>query len=558
MVKLSKAAPIAAALVVWLNPFASAEQRPLFAPENEGSEALKQIAIIGAGSAGASAAYYLNKYSTNNLNITIFEQSSYIGGRSITVDAFDDPTLPIELGASIFVKVNRNLVSAAERFNLVTRQAFNLRPKHSSYDVGIWNGQDFVYKQARGSSWWTDVTKLIWQYGLAPIRTQRLMKKAVGQFLQMYDKPHFPFADLSEAVANVGLLGFTSSTGRQVLDVNNIGSKFSNEIIQSATRVNYGQNLNQIHGLETMVCMATDGAMSIEGGNWQIFDRMAHASGARLRLNTTVSGIQRHDDKTYTLTYSSSYLDSDPSSANFDIVILAAPFHSSDLSIAPPLPSLPDKIPYVTLHVTLLTSPHRLAPSFFSLSDELDVPETILTTLSPETSPPANTNSSQAVGPTPFWSISTLASIPRSSPNEDTQNHYIYKIFSPSPLNSTFISSLLDFPLNPDPTTAADTDDIPLTSISKEHISWLHTKTWQAYPFEFPRVTFDKLLLDDHMLYYTGGIEPFISAMEASSLMGRNVAALIARKYKEEWYDEYEGGCATNKILREEKVKWEL
>ena len=507
--------------------------------------------VAGAGSAGTSTAYYLHRYASENLSTTIFESSSHIGGRSTTVNAFDDPLYPVELGASIFVKANRNLVSAAERFNLITDEAFGDRPKHSSYDLGIWNGKEFVYTQSRGSSWWADVAKLIWQYGVAPIQTQRLMKSTVGKFLKLYDKPYFPFRDLSREVQDLGLVDFTSHTGEQVLESRWISQKFATEIIQSATRVNYGQNLNLIHGLETMVCMATDGAMSVKGGNWQIFDRMARTSGANLRLNTTVSGITRHDDRTYTVEYRrSSDLSSEPQSDDFDAVILAAPYHSSNISVNPNLSSPPDKILYVDLHVTLLASPHRLSPLFFSLSDVSEVPEVILTTLPPGMKPAPTTNNTQTVGPSPFWSISTLGVVQRADSGEDLQNHYVYKIFSPEPVNSTLLSTLLSFELS------SSEHDLPLTSIPKENVSWLYTKAWQSYPFEFPRVTFENIQLDDYMFYYTAGIESFISTMETSSLMGRNVAALIARDWEEEpFWDE---DCGNPAIARDEARKWEL
>ena len=52
------------------------------------------------------------------MNITVFERSSYIGGRSTTVNAYDDPAHPVELGASIFVSVNEILMNATKEFGL--------------------------------------------------------------------------------------------------------------------------------------------------------------------------------------------------------------------------------------------------------------------------------------------------------------------------------------------------------------------------------------------------------------------------------------------------------
>jgi len=63
-----------------------------------------------------------------------------------------------------------------------------------------------------------------------------------------------------------------------------------------------------------------------------------------------------------------------------------------------------------------------------------------------------------------------------------------------------------------------------------DDISWVYRKLWQSYPYEFPRVTFEELRLDEN-LWYTSGIESFISTMETSALMGKNVARLVV----DEW-----------------------
>lgn len=499
---------------------------------------------IGAGSAGSSTAYYLKERSLVPIDITVFESSDYVGGRSTTVNAFNDPSYPAELGGSIFVRVNKNLVSAAKKFGLIHSKAFNERPQESKYDLGVWTGTEMIFTQATDTSWWSDVAKLVWRYGLAPILTQRLTTSTVEKFLKMYDGPYFPFRDLSETVQAIGLLDFTGHTGQQVLEKAGINQKFSTEIIQSSTRVNYGQNLGVIHGLETLVCMATDGAMSIKGGNWQIFDQMIRASGANLRLNTTVSSIDRHEDGHYSVRYrhASSEAESTSDFANFDAVVLAAPYHSSGLegSINPSLTNPPDKIPYVTLHVTLLTSPHKLSPTYFNVQNTDEVPEMVITTL--PSGLELGSDKDHAVGPSVFWSVSTLAAIPREDESGRRTTHYLYKIFSPQAANSTLISQLLG--LDTDTSTGSSISDL-----SPRDVSWSYVKTWQSYPFELPRVTFESLNLDDHHLYYTSAIEPFISTMETSSLMGSNIAALIA----DEWYRDSIGSrhfCSASKLLK--------
>lgn len=80
--------------------------------------------------------------------------------------------------------------------------------------------------------WW-EKAKLLWRYGLAPIRTNRLMKSTVAKFLKMYEEPVFPWRSLSEVVAEMGLVEATGVTGEQYLKENGIGELFGREVIQA-------------------------------------------------------------------------------------------------------------------------------------------------------------------------------------------------------------------------------------------------------------------------------------------------------------------------------------
>jgi prenylcysteine oxidase/farnesylcysteine lyase len=177
---------------------------------------------VGAGAAGSSAAYHLQKFAKRDgvdINITIFEKSSYVGGRSTTVNAYDDPSYPVELGASIFVEINKILKNATTEFDLEIKVG---SAGDEPETLGIWNGEKFVFTQKDGGWAWWDITKLIWKYGLAPIRTQRLVKATVGKFLKMYDPPFFPFRSLSNRAEDLELLPYTGVTGEQLLTANNV------------------------------------------------------------------------------------------------------------------------------------------------------------------------------------------------------------------------------------------------------------------------------------------------------------------------------------------------
>lgn len=461
------------------------------------------------------------------VEIVAFEKSSYIGGRSTTVDAYDDPSLPIELGASIFVGVNYNLVNATQELNLtVSSNSETARiAGDDKVDVlGVFNGQKLIFQVPEGK-WWS-LARIIFRYGpFAPWRTKKLTEATVGKFLNLYNAPYFPFKSLSQAVEDVGLLEATGNTGEQFLKANGIEGRFPSELIQASTRVNYGQNLGLIHGLETMVCMAAEGAMSIEGGNWKIFAGMLNASSTSTRISTTVTAITKNADNEWVVSWKPQG-SRHATSEIFDSVIIAAPYQQTDIKVTPELEKTPDVIPYVTLHVTLFSSSLRLDPTVFGLAAGTKTPAVILTTLNATEN--ADETVRRATGPASagsagFFSVSTLRTTERPEGKE-----YIYKVFSPSEFTDADINRII-----------GATEDTAVT--------WKLRKEWLSYPYEYPRVTFEESKLAEN-LWYTAGMESFISTMETNSLMGKNIAKLVV----EEW--EAEKAAADAKVVESHQI----
>lgn len=177
---------------------------------------------VGAGAAGSSAAYHLQQYAEQegiSVNITIFEKTHRIGGRTLTVDAYDDPAQPIELGASIFVTINRILHDASAEFNLPVSEPHQLEKGDIT---AIWDGHEFVYQSAEGTGWWWDAAKLWWKYGLAPYKAVKLVKTVVGTFLKLYEAPYFPYRSLTQRAYELGLEKITGITGEQFLAESNV------------------------------------------------------------------------------------------------------------------------------------------------------------------------------------------------------------------------------------------------------------------------------------------------------------------------------------------------
>lgn len=134
------------------------------------------------------------------------------------MNAYDDPLEPVELGGSIFVDVNTILKNASETLGLKIRRS----ETRAGDLLGIWNGAEFVYTSKDDGWQWWDIAKLIWKYGLSPIRTHRLMKSTIGKFMKLYEPPFFPFRSLSERAMELDLTSITSKTGEQLLEENSV------------------------------------------------------------------------------------------------------------------------------------------------------------------------------------------------------------------------------------------------------------------------------------------------------------------------------------------------
>ncbi|KAK4196012.1 putative prenylcysteine oxidase [Triangularia verruculosa] len=516
---LSRASTVLATALSLANALPSQEPPP--------KQPTQQIAIIGAGAAGSSAAYYLQEYAKQHellgisVNITLFEKTHRIGGRTLTINAYDDPSQPIELGASIFIEKNHILYGALQKFNLSKR----IPDEDSDPKLGIWDGDEFVFTVSERDSFWWTALKVIYKYGImAPRRTQQLMESTINNFLKLYEQPNFPFRSLTQRAYELGLVDVTGVTGEQLLKANNIDDLYAHDIIQASTRVNYASNLVRIHGLDTMVSMAPEGAMAVQGGNWQIFHKMAEASGATILLNTSVTSIgfssepnYYSGDRKYVLrartTASASTDDEYP--VTFDNVIIANPYQFSKISAEEGvIQQHIDEIPYVQLHVTIFASPYQYSPAFFGLTDSKDVPGGVLTTLAKSDGPTSGVNGAGKAG---FFSVTTL----RTAINPTTQKReFIYKIFSPEKVTPDFLTRLFGVEV-PDSFTAK-----PDEKESRSPITWYHPHVFYSYPQALPRVTFQDPIIGPG-LFYTSGIDSFISTMETNALMGKNVAALL-------------------------------
>ena len=467
---------------------------------------------IGAGPAGSSSAYHLREFAANKVNveITIFEQADRVGGRAKLAHVDDELVDNFEVGASTFSKEDRLLMSMMEVFDLE-----EAAQNQDNTDIGIWDGSRLVFYQRWQSGVWWNRAKFIWKYGLAPLRTQALSKRVIGELRANFEINNCSLDLHSNTAPHANIVDAISTTAEAYLEKHNILPPYSTEIIQASTRKRYAQNLATLHGLAAMMAVNTESTTSVKGGNRRLFEKMVNGSKAHLNLKASVTQITRHDNGTFSVKWKSPGTKAvaiEHHVADFDAVIVAVPAPSTSLDIQPPPDTLPREPHYVTRHVTQFVTPKLLNPALFALPMDAYPPNDLRTTL----------NASDASDPGVFQ-ITVPQFVFRPSYWEMIVER-VYKVITPSRLNDTMIAHLLGVP-HEDGTPLRDSD-----------VHWVHRQPWpQAYPQLPPKTEFHPIS-PARNLYFSSEIESIESSMEMSNLMGRNIARLVFQ----DWMDGYD------------------
>lgn len=463
------------------------------------------VAIIGAGASGSSAAFWIGIARARlglDIDVDVYEAQDYVGGRSTTVYPYGNKSLePVELGASVYVQANKNMWRATDEFNL-TR--FDFEDDGADDDaVGIWDGETFPFTMNGGGRFggWLDTARLIWRYGwTSPMRARNIVGDMIKSIVTLYKKDTPVWSDYAQLATNLKWSSILSRTTAEYFEVSGVSPMFTREMIEAATRVNYGQNVDKIHGLEGAVSMAANGVSSVKGGNWQVFSNFLNASGASVYLNTNVKFITKKPGKNWVVETSNG------KAKEYKNVIIAAPFHQTGITLYSPTLDKKEKIlqhippqPYVHLHVTLLSTTAKHPNSeYFNLPANQKVPTTVLTTYDAVRS---------RNGKEPEFNSLSYHGLVRK-PEEGVETEYLVKIFSQQEISDEWLANMFS-----------------------GKVGWVHRKLWQSYPILPPTTSFPSVILDDG-LYYVNAMEPFISTMETMTIASRNVVdLLLGREY---------------------------
>ncbi len=221
-----------------------------------------RIGIIGSGIAGSSAAYFVRQDFGQRAEIVVFEKAPHVGGRIREMEIADEQ---VELGASIFLPINRYLVS------FVTLLGLHPRQTNKTTTFGIWNGTSFDLKSPHSSI--LARVKMMLRYGLAPLHLQRLVKDSLKHWLTIYERQDlgWGFETSEELLKAMDLYPLTQQSSYDFFRTNGISERFLLEFINGVSRNHYGQDasINAIVNLASLsaTVMTEDSLLSVHEGN---------------------------------------------------------------------------------------------------------------------------------------------------------------------------------------------------------------------------------------------------------------------------------------------------
>ncbi|XP_050181808.1 prenylcysteine oxidase 1 isoform X1 [Myiozetetes cayanensis] len=454
-------------------------------------DAPARIAVVGGGIGGSAAAYFLRQKFGQSVRLDVLEKAA-VGGR---LDTLDVEGAAYEAGGSIIHPLNLHMKHFVKELGL------SAVPAQGSL-AGVYNGEEFVFEE---SSWYIiNLLKLLWHYGLNPLRMSMWVEDILDKFMRIYryQMHDYAFSSNEQLLHALGGNDFTRMLNQSIdeaMQRAGFSHKFINEVVCPVMRVYYGQgvNINAFVGAVSLAGVQSS-VWAVKGGNKLVCPGLLYASKADVIPGTVVSiepKIRPRPSgdpvKLYQVTYNTS---SGLTGDTYDMVIIAAPLGRSMANITfknfdPPIPEFPN--PY---HQTVTTLVHgRLNTSFFGYQDPQAFHlRDIFTTENPK----LFINSVGVVYP--VGDAVGDGKLPLESA--------IWKIFSNEVLTKEQLSLLF-----------SSYDSVKV-------------KSWLAYPQYSTPEKCPPIILHDHV-YYLNGLERAASAMEMSAIAAKNAALLAFHRW---------------------------
>ncbi len=271
------------------------------------------LAVIGAGIGGCSAAYFARKYLPHS-KVTVYEMENRIGGRVFTVNVGETKR---ELGAVFFNSTNKTVC------DLVKEMGLKLKKLDKSMDIAVWNGTEIIFKSSQPMFY--NMLKLFTNYKLSVPKLLLTLREANGKIKKMYkkEKP----TEFWELFESIGLDKWYKMSFDQILVEMGIDRKVIDELITPITRIIYSQNaeLGGFAGLSSLLGVYGKSVYMLKDGNKVLPRKLLEASDSKVELESKVKSIEKTSKDSFRVSVGEN-------TSVFDGVIIAAPLEVADIS----------------------------------------------------------------------------------------------------------------------------------------------------------------------------------------------------------------------------------
>ncbi|PVX24514.1 MAG: hypothetical protein CW691_07300 [Candidatus Bathyarchaeum sp.] len=273
------------------------------------------LAVIGAGIGGCSAAYFAHKHLPSS-KVTVYESENRIGGRAFTFNGGD---MKIELGAAFFNSTNKTVCSLVDELGLKVKKL------EEFMDIAVWNGTEITFQSSQ--SMFYKLLKLFTKYKLSVPKLLFILREADGKIKKLYTQQEQKPAEFWELFETVGLAQWYKTSFDKILVKNGVDQKFIDELITPITRIIYSQNaeLGGFAGLSSLLGVYGESVYSLKDGNDVLPRKLLEAYPSNVELETKVDHIEKTSNGSFRVCVGASV-------SVFDAVIVAAPLENADIT----------------------------------------------------------------------------------------------------------------------------------------------------------------------------------------------------------------------------------
>ena len=307
------------------------------------------IAIIGAGIGGLSAAHYLKNSQIQNINkIDIFEKNSRLGGRIQTEKIFNRKQ---NSGASFYIKENKIIVSLIQELELK-----EIRCTENNLDnFGIYdNNKNFLF--SLGHSKAQNTLKMTQRYGNSNQELFSILTKFLENLKKTYEalEKKIFFEKLEDYVKYIKIDELISISFKEYLLKQSLNPLYLDEFVRSFLNIIYNQKIEEINSFAGSIALINSflPVYEVEGGNDLIINKLAEKLigkisknikssesykniKVKIYKNSEVLKVERKENSKLSLNYKTFDISDKIKNLQkeYDIVILAAPKEQSRINL---------------------------------------------------------------------------------------------------------------------------------------------------------------------------------------------------------------------------------